>query len=81
MRCAILQVHPYVVVELCKGGLRDLHLIRNAVPKDAEIIDVAIGDKGGMQHFSIVLESESFKDVEDLDSAPILPLPIFTIEN
>ena len=77
MKYKILIVHPSIFIELCKEGLDKIRIVQNAIPNDAKYVRSHLNDYTGWGNISLVIESESFDNLNDGDEIPVIKHPTF----
>jgi hypothetical protein len=77
MKYAILKISPYVFINLCKKGMIKIKVLENAIPEDAHYIRGFCEESSGWGYVNLVLESESFRELNEGDEIPVLPYPMF----
>lgn len=77
MKHKILIVHPQIVIDFCKEGLDKIRIVENAIPKDAKYIRCYLNDFTGWGNIGIVIESESFEELQNGDEIPVIKHPTF----
>jgi hypothetical protein len=77
MKYSILKISSLIFIEICKHGMDKVKVVDNALPEDAKFVRAFVDDNLGWGRISLVLESESFKDLNEGDEIPILPNPAF----
>lgn len=77
MKYSILKISPLIFIKFCQYGSDNIRVVENKLPEDVKFIRAYTEDHSGWGHISLVLESESFRELKDGDEIPILPYPMF----
>lgn len=71
-RLGILEVSPLLAIGLGQKGQHVLNVVDHALPPDAEIIKIGIGNN----NFRLILKSSKFGALRKDQVIPILPSPV-----
>ena len=78
MKLACLQLTPHIFIELCKHGVEKTLVVDNKLPEDTQFIRAGHDQFGNL---FLVLQSDSFEEIENGGKMPMLENPVFSRKN
>lgn len=73
-RIKYFKISPPSLVHLLKEGQHQIKVIKNALPRDAEVYSCGVDPFG---YINLVIKSQEFEPVDEGDEIPVFDSPIF----